>query len=168
MLGHRRNRSDRGDGTAHGSPLPAGNDTVAAGFLVFALGETLVVSGAAMDLATVGPVFAAGSGLWAASVALVSAPRVMPAWVRLFGAVGALLFAVVALQLFAGGALTPLSQPLPFFAYPFLVVTLLGWAWVYGRDGPEESSVLGSLHHYSRTTTRRLARSPCSAAISST
>jgi hypothetical protein len=26
-------------------------------------------------------------------------------------------------------ALTPLSQPLPFFAYPFLAATLCGWAW---------------------------------------
>ena len=38
------------------------------------------------------------------------------------------------MQVFMGRALTPLSQPLPFFAYPFLAVTLFGWAWVDYRD----------------------------------
>jgi hypothetical protein len=29
--------------------------------------------------------------------------------------------------------LTPLSEPLPFFAYPFLAATLFGWAWMHYR-----------------------------------
>jgi hypothetical protein len=111
-----------------------GNDVVAAGFLVFVVGETLILSGAATDLVASGPVFAAGAGLWAASLALVSAPNVMPSWVRVVAAIAALLFAVVAVQVFMGRALTPLSQPLPFFAYPFLAVTLFGWAWVHYRN----------------------------------
>jgi hypothetical protein len=111
-----------------------GNDAVAAGFLVFVVGETLILSGAAMDLAASGPLFAAGAGLWAASLVLVSVPRVMPSWVRVVAAFAALLFAVVAVQIFMGRALTPLSQPLPFFAYPFLAVTLFGWAWVHYRS----------------------------------
>ena len=110
------------------------NDVVAAGFLVFVAAETLIVSTAAMDLVASGPIFAAGVGLWAASLTLISAPNVMPLWVRVVGLIAALLFAVVAVQLFIGHALTPLSQPLPFFAYPFLVATLLGWAWVHYRD----------------------------------
>ena len=36
----------------------------------------------------------------------------------------------MAVQIFSGHALTPLSQPLPVFAYPFLADTLFGWAWV--------------------------------------
>src|SRR5262244_1331215 len=51
-----------------------GNDTVAAGFLVFVVGETLVLSSAAMDLAASGPLFEAGTKLWATSLDLVSAP----------------------------------------------------------------------------------------------
>jgi hypothetical protein len=105
-----------------------GNDIVAAGFLVFVAGETLILSGAAMDLAASGPAFAAGAGLWAASLVLVSASDVMPSWVRVVAVVAALLFVVVAMQIFSGRALTPLSRPLPFFAYPFLAVTLFGWA----------------------------------------
>jgi hypothetical protein len=111
-----------------------GHDAVAAGFLVFVVGEALILSGAAMDLAASSPLFAAGTGLWATSLALVSAPNVMPSWVRVIAAVAALLFAVVAVQVFMGRALTPLSEPLPFFAYPFLAVTLLGWAWVHYRN----------------------------------
>jgi hypothetical protein len=64
----------------------------------------------------------------------LSAPHVMPSWVRVVGAVAALLFAVVTVQVFMGFALTPLSQPLPFFAYPFLAITLFGWAWVHCPD----------------------------------
>ncbi|MEJ2144973.1 MAG: hypothetical protein P8020_07530, partial [Acidobacteriota bacterium] len=112
-----------------------GNDLVAAGFLVFMVGETLVVSGAAMDLVTSAPAFGAGVGLWAASLALISATRAMPAFARGAGFVAAVLFTIVAVQIFAGTPLTPLSQPLPFFAYPFLVATLLSWAWVdYSRS----------------------------------
>ena len=110
-----------------------GNDLVAAGFLVFVVGETLIASSAAMDLVASGPVFAAGLGLWAASLTLISAPNVMPPWVRVVGLIAAPLFAVVAVQLFMGRALTPLSQPLPFFAYPFLAATLFGWAWAHCR-----------------------------------
>lgn len=111
-----------------------GNDVVAAGFLVFVAGETLIVSGSAMDLAASVPLFGAGTGLWAASLAVVSVPRVMPAWVRGVAAAAAVLFAVVAVQIFMGGALTPLTQPLPFFAYPFLALTLFGWAWTHYRN----------------------------------
>jgi hypothetical protein len=116
-----------------------GNDVVAAGYLVFVVGEGLILSGAAMDLADSAPSFAAGVALWATSLTLVSAPGTMPAVVRGLGFISSLLFAVVAVQMFSGRALTPLSQPLPFFAYPFLAATLFGWAWVHSRrDGTAE------------------------------
>jgi hypothetical protein len=86
-----------------------------------------------MALEAGAPSFAAGVGLWAASLALVGASNTMPVWVRVVGFIGALLFAVVALRIFMGAALTPLSEPLPFFAYPFLAATLFGWAWVHYR-----------------------------------
>jgi hypothetical protein len=110
-----------------------GNVLAATGFLVFVAGETLVLSGSAMTLEASAPSFAAGVGLWAASLALVGASNVMPVWIRGVGLIGALLFAVVAVRLFMGAALTPLSEPLPFFAYPFLAATLVGWAWVHYR-----------------------------------
>lgn len=111
-----------------------GQDLLAAGFLVFAFGETLVVGTSAMDLHSGAPLFAAGAGLWAASLALVSVVRGMPMLVRVTGAVAAVLLAWVAVTIFVGGALSPLSRPLPFFAYPFLAATLVGWAWVHRTE----------------------------------
>lgn len=102
---------------------------LAAGFLVFIAGETLVLSGSAMSLEASSPLFAAGSALWAAALLLVGVPAVMPRPVRVQSVVAALLFAATALQVFGGRSLTPLSQPLPFFAYPVFVLTLFGWAW---------------------------------------
>ena len=110
-----------------------GNVLAAAGFVVFVAGETLVLSGSAMPLEASAPSFAAGVGLWAASLALVGASNIMPVWLRGVGFIAALLFAVVAVRIFMGAALTPLSEPLPFFAYPFLAATLFGWAWVHYR-----------------------------------
>jgi hypothetical protein len=110
-----------------------GNELAAAGFLVLAIGEGLILSGAAMDLVASAPIFAAGVALWAASLALVSTSNVMPAWIRGVGFIAALLFTVVAALMFSGQALTPLSSPLPFFAYPFFAATLVGWAWAHYR-----------------------------------
>lgn len=116
------------------SHLRRGDEQLAAGFLVFLAGETLIVAGSAMDLTESTPLFAAGAGLWSAALALVSASPTMPRFVRVTGAIAAMLFAVTAARIFAGAALTPLSEPLPFFAYPFLAATLLGWAWVHSHE----------------------------------
>ena len=113
-----------------------GEDLLASGFLVFIAGEALVVSGSAMTLEASSPSFAAGAALWAAALVLISIPRVMPATVRALGFLAAVLFAGTALQVFAGQGLTPLSEPLPFFGYPFLVLTMLGWAWWCLRAAP--------------------------------
>jgi hypothetical protein len=110
-----------------------GNELAAAGFLVFVAGETLIVSGSAMDVAASAPFFAAGVALWAASMTLVSSSTIMPALVRGAGFLAAMLFSLVAIQIFTGQALTPLTRPLPFFAYPFLAATLFGWAWTTYR-----------------------------------
>lgn len=96
-------------------------------------GETLMVSGSAMDLAASAPLFGAGAGLWAAGLALISASPLMPAFVRVAGAIASVLLAVSATRNFGGEGLTPLARPLPFYAYPFLVATLLGWAWEHVR-----------------------------------
>ena len=113
--------------------LRQGNDLLAAGFLVFLAGETLIVSGSAMDLAASAPTFAAGAGLWAAALALVGFSPVLPMFVRVTGWIAAIAFAATAGRMFVGVALNPLSKPLPFYAYPFLGITLFGWAWAHAR-----------------------------------
>jgi hypothetical protein len=111
-----------------------GQEIVAAGFLVFAIGESLLVSGAAMDLVQSAPSFGGGVGLWAAGLVLISAPRVFPMAVRLLGLAAALLFAATAFRIFAGAEITALSQPLPFLAYPVLVATFVGWIVTLLKD----------------------------------
>jgi hypothetical protein len=110
-----------------------GNDLAAAGFLIFAAGETLILYSSALALDASPPSFGAGAALWAASLVLVSASRSMPILINGVGLVGALLFTVVAVRIFMGEALTPLSEPLPFMAYPCLAATLVGWAWTHLR-----------------------------------
>jgi hypothetical protein len=102
-------------------------DIVAAGFLVFTVGEGIIVSGAAMDLAASVPSFGAGTGVWAVALALISAPRAFPLIVRLLGLGTAILLAATATQIFMGAQILPTSSPLPFFVYPFFVATFVGW-----------------------------------------
>jgi hypothetical protein len=114
-----------------------GQDLVAAGFLVFAIGEGIILSGAAMDLETSIPSFGAGSVLWAMALALISLPPVFPFLVRTLGLIAASMFASTALQIFSGEHLTPVSSPLPFFAYPFFIATFVGWIWtLFNIPGP--------------------------------
>ena len=105
----------------------AGRLEIAAGFLVYAIGEAVMLGGTAMSLEASVPAFAAGTALWSASLAITSVPRVFALWTRLAGLVASVLFGVVSLRIFWGAAVTPISRPLPFFAYPFLVLTFIGW-----------------------------------------
>ena len=106
-----------------------GNDIVAAGFLVFTIGESVMLAGTAESLAGSVPSFAAGTALWSAALLLTSVPKVFAGWIRLVGTVGAILFAITAARIFWGEQVLPTASPLPFFAYPFLVLTFAGWIW---------------------------------------
>lgn len=117
--------------------LKVGEELLAAGFLVFAVGQGLVVSGAAMDLAESTPSFGAGAGLWAVALMLISAPRVLPPVTRLLGVVTSILFGITALRIFSGAPLLPTSSPLPFFIYPLFVATLGAWTWSLLKPEPE-------------------------------
>ena len=107
----------------------SGSDLVAAGFLVFAIAEAVLMSGVAGGPAASVPSFAAGAALWATALLLISIPRQFAAPVRLVGLTSAILFALTALQMFWGERLLPTSRPLPLYAYPFLVLTFIGWIW---------------------------------------
>lgn len=119
--------------------IKRGNELGAAGFITFVAGQTLVISCSAMELTASSPLFAAGVGLWAAALAMVSASSLMPIFVRITGFIASLMFSVTALIIYGGMALTPLSKPLPFFAYPFLVLTIFGWAWNHYRSNEKDA-----------------------------
>jgi hypothetical protein len=111
-----------------------GSECVAAGFLVFAIGESLLVSGTAAGLTASVSSFGGGVALWAAALLLTSIPREFATWVRAAGIFAATLFAIVAGRIFWGEQLLPTSRPLPFFAYPFLVITFIGWIWALVKE----------------------------------
>ena len=69
--------------------------------------------------------------------------------VRVTGGIAAILFAITAAAIFGGAGLTPLSEPLPFYGYPFLAVTLFGWARVHCRSMPSlEGKVQSVVREY--------------------
>jgi hypothetical protein len=106
-----------------------GNDCLAAGFLVFAIGEGVMLGGTAQSLAGSVPAFAAGTALWSAALLLTSAPKGFALATRPAGIIGAILFAITSGEIFWGAALLPTSKPLPYFGYPFVVLTFIGWIW---------------------------------------
>jgi len=112
-----------------------GNDCVAAGFLVFAIGEGVMLAGTGATLAQSVPSFAAGTALWSAALLLTSIPQEFAIWIRLIGVIGAVLFAITAARIFWGEQVLPTASPLPFFAYPFLVLTFIGWIWTLLKTG---------------------------------
>jgi len=124
--------------------LRTGNDVVAAGFLVFTIGESVMLAGTAESLAGSVPSFAAGTALWSAALLLTSVPKEFAGWIRLVGIVGAILFAITAARIFWGEQVLPTASPLPFFAYPFLVLTFAGRIWTLLKRGisPEQPARL--------------------------
>lgn len=105
------------------------NDCVAAGFLVYAIGEGVMLAGTAGSLEASLPSFAAGTALWSAGLLLTCIPKVFVIWTRIASFIAAVLFAVVSLRIFWGEQILPVSKPLPYYAYPFLVLTFIGWIY---------------------------------------
>ena len=104
-----------------------GDDIAAAGFLVFALGESLLGAGNAAGLDASVPSFGGGVALWSAGLLLVSLSRSLAMWLRVVHVIAAVLFAIVAFRIASGEHLVPTSSPLPFFGYPFVVLGFIGW-----------------------------------------
>ena len=110
-----------------------GNDCVAAGFLTFLAGESLLLAGNAAGLEASVPSYVGGISLWAAALVMVSAPKTFAVWMRLTALVAAALFVVSACMILWGAPLLPTSSPLPAAGYPFLVLTFAGWIWTLLR-----------------------------------
>jgi len=106
-----------------------GEDCVAAGFLVYALGESVMSIGNAAGLSGSIPSFQAGAALWAAGLMLTAVPKVLARATRIASVIAAVLFAIVSARIAWGEEILPTSRPLPYFAYPFLVLTFAGWFW---------------------------------------
>jgi len=112
-----------------------GNDCVAAGFLVFVAGESLLLAGNAAGLQASVPSYLGGISLWAAALVLISAPNTFALWMRITGFIAAALFTVSVFSALWRAPLLPTSSPLPALGYPFLVLTFAGWIWTLIKPG---------------------------------
>ncbi|WP_292213323.1 hypothetical protein [Mesorhizobium sp.] len=112
-----------------------GNDCVAAGFLTFLSGESLLLAGNAAGLQASVPSYVGGISLWAAALILVSVPNTFALWMRITGLIAAVLFLVSVGMVLWGAPLLPTSAPLPAAGYPFLVLTFIGWIWTLLKPG---------------------------------
>lgn len=106
-----------------------GLDSTAAGFLIFAIGQGLVLSYSGADPYSNVSIFGAGASCWAAALFIISLQKTYPLFLRCTGVLAAVLFLVSAILIFSAHPLNALTKPLPFFAYPVFVITMLGWAW---------------------------------------
>lgn len=111
-----------------------GCDGMAAGFLVYAIGEAVMLGGTAGTLEASVPSFAAGTALWSAALLVTSVPNVLVVWSRVSGLIAAVLFAITSARIFWGEQILPISKPLPYFAYPFLVLTFAGWIYTLLKE----------------------------------
>lgn len=111
-----------------------GNDAVAAGFLVFAIGEGVMLSGTAATLEEMIPSFCAGIALWSAALLLISIPKEFAIWIRVAGVIGAILFATTSARILWGERILATASPLPAAGYPFLVLAFAGWIWTLLRE----------------------------------
>ena len=110
-------------------------DMTAGGFVIFAIGQSLVLSSSGFDLDANAFTFGSGTGLWAASLFVISLQKTYPLFIRITGLLAAVLFSMVAIHIFIGNHLNALTKPLPFYAYPVLVITIFGWAWSVLKEG---------------------------------
>ena len=110
-----------------------GWDMTAAGFLVFAIGESLILSSSGINLDEHVSSFGAGTSLWATSLFVISFQKTYPIFIRCTGLLAAVLFSVVSVLIFINNPLNALTKPLPFYAYPIFVITIFGWAWTLLR-----------------------------------
>ena len=111
-----------------------GSDSTAAGFLIFAIGQGLILSSSGDNLDAGITTFGAGTALWATALIVISFQKTYPLLIRCSGLIAAILFSITAIKIFTGDTVNALSKPLPFYAYPLFVITIFGWAWTLLRS----------------------------------
>ena len=112
----------------------AGNDAVAAGFLIYSIGESVMLSGTSQPLDAMVPSFGAGAALWAVALLMTAIPRRFAIWVRVVSVIAAIAFGTTFAEILWGVHILPTSSPLPGLGYPFMVLAYIGWIWTLVRE----------------------------------
>jgi hypothetical protein len=112
----------------------AGNDSVAVGFLIYSIGESVMLSGTPQPLDAMVPTFGAGAALWAAALLMTGIPRRFAIWVRVVSVIAAIVFGATFAEILWGVHVLPTSSPLPGLGYPFMVLAYGGWIWSLIRE----------------------------------
>lgn len=119
-----------------------GLDLSASGFLIFTIGEGLILSSSGINLDADASSFGAGTGLWAAALFVISFQKTYPMLIRITGVLAAILFCITAFQILTGQPVNALTKPMPFYAYPIFVITIFGWAWTLLKKEPHKIKAL--------------------------
>jgi hypothetical protein len=116
-----------------------GKSTVAVGFALLALAESISLPG--LFLLASAPTFpgaytfAAGVALYAVALPLASVPPAFPLWTRIVGTLAAIPFAAHALLWLLGRSPAP-SGPLASIGFVLLIVAIVGWMITVLRAAP--------------------------------
>src|SRR5438105_4947271 len=97
-----------------------GCDFIAAGFLVFSIGESVMLAGTPGSLEGMVPSFGAGTALWASALAMVSIPREFPLFSRVSGVIACVLFSLTSVRVFLGDVVVAVAKLLPALSDPLL------------------------------------------------
>ena len=110
-----------------------GEDLVAAGFMVFCLGEIVMNVGAAPAASEVAMgSFGAGMAIYVPAFLMICLPKFFPLLVRLTGIVCTVPFAIAAGKIFLGQDV-PSTTLFPSAGYAFLSLTLIGIIYVVAK-----------------------------------
>ncbi|HEX3986171.1 MAG TPA: hypothetical protein VHX13_06105 [Acidobacteriaceae bacterium] len=112
----------------------SGNDAVAAGFLLFCIGESVMLGGTPQTLEAMVPSFAAGVALWAAALLMTGIPPRFALWARVASVIAAIVFLITFGEILWGVRILPTAFPLPGLGFPFLVLAFCGWIRALVRE----------------------------------
>ena len=118
-------------------------DFLAAGFLLFAIAEAVMTSGAALGQIGGQASFGAGIAFYVPALLLLSIPKGFPLWIRIAGIATTIPFAISASKIFLGEVLLSTSSIVG-AAYGLLVLTIIGWIITLIRERKRTKSILHS------------------------
>ena len=111
----------------------SGNDFLAAGFFLLAIGEAVMSGGTVSGLVGAQPTFAAGMALYIPALWLISFPNSFAIWIRIAGVAASIPFAIASSKIFLGEQVLGTAS-LPGAGYGILTIAFIGWILTLLRE----------------------------------